>query len=342
MAPVAALSSALGLSESAPQVFLQTPGAWLVAGPFVLLTAGVALVAFDVLARRMGVIGSRRVMLLLAEAVAIWPALALWGHPEDVLGVAAAALALAAAVDQKWVKAGWLMGAAIAVQLLSGLIVPILAGMAGAGRRLPFLLRAAFLPGVLLAVFMIPDFHDTWKVLTQQPTYPAVDHPTPWVLVSPRIGPGMVAAGPARIGAVVVAVGAGLIASRWRDDRRRLVWLAALVMAARCIFEAVMDPYYVMPAVTLAFIVAASRPGWRWIPTLAVGVTLTVVTHFHAGIWTYWLSMTALLAALLVLAFPSRGGTACARPDVAPPETVWRGAGRFLSNRTSRQVGRTL
>ena len=64
LAPVAAFSSALGLPESAPQVFLQKPDAWLVAGPFVLLTAGVALIAFDALARRLGVTGSRRVMLL--------------------------------------------------------------------------------------------------------------------------------------------------------------------------------------------------------------------------------------------------------------------------------------
>ena len=147
----------------------------------------------------------------------------------------------------------------------------------------------------------------------------------------------MVAAGPARIGAVVVAVVAGLIASRWRDDLGRLVWLAALVMAARCAFEAVMVPYYVMPAVTLAFIVAASRPEWRWIPTLAVGVTLTVVTHFHAGMWTYWLSMTALLAALLVLAFPPRRPSL--RPaESRPPETAWRGWRSRLS-RTPGQVG---
>ncbi len=179
LAPIAALSSALGLTESAPQVFLGRPEAWLLAGPFVLLTAGVALAAFDALARRLGVLGWRRVALLTAEAVAVWPTLALWGHPEDVLGVAAMAFALMAAADRKWVRAGWLMGAAIAMQLLAGLAVPVLAGMAGARRRLPLLLRAAFLPAVLLAIVMIPDFHDTWTVLSQQRTYPTVNHPTP-------------------------------------------------------------------------------------------------------------------------------------------------------------------
>ncbi len=309
LAPIAALSSALGLPESAPAIPLLKPEAWLLAGPFVLLTAAPALIAFDSLARRLGVTGSRLVILLSAEAVALWPTLAYWGHPEDVAGVALLAFALTAAADQKWVKAGWLMGGAIAMQLLTGLILPVLAGMAGARRRVPFLLRAAFLPAVLLAAVMIPDFHDTWKVLTQQRTFPTINHPTPWVLLSPKIGPRMVAAGPARIGAVVVALGCGMIANKWRYDLRRVVWLAAVVMAARCVFEAVMVPYYVMPAVTLTLIVAASRPGWRWIPAVAAGVALTVVTHFHANMWIYWLYMTALLGTMLVAAFPARRDT---------------------------------
>jgi hypothetical protein len=316
LAPIAALSSALGLTESAPQVFLLKPVAWLLAGPFVLLTAGLALVAFDRLARRLEVRGSRRAILLGAEAVALWPALALWGHPEDVVGVALVAFALTAAVDRKWAVAGWLMGAAIAVQLLAVLVVPVLTGTAAAQRRLPFLLRAAFLPGVLLAAVMIPDFHDSWKVLTQQRTFPTINHPTPWVLMSPTIGPHMVAAGPARIGAVLVALGCGVAANFWRYDLRRLIWLAAVVMAARCFFEAVMVPYYVMPAVTLALIVAVSRPGWRWIPAVLAGIALTVVTHLHGNMWIYWLYMTALLGIMLGLAFPPR------RDSLRPAETV--------------------
>jgi hypothetical protein len=306
LAPITALSSALGLAESAPAIFLLKPQAWLLAGPFVLLTAAPALLAFDGLARRLGIAGSRRVILLSAEAFALWPTLAYWGHPEDVAGIALMVFALSAAADRKWAKSGWLMSGAIAMQLLTALIMPILAGMAGARRRVPLLLRAAFLPAVLLAAVIIPDFHDTWKVLSQQRTFPLLNHPTPWVLLSPNIGHGAVAAGPARIGAVLVAVGCGVAANSWRYDLRRLVWLAAVVMAARCFFEAVMTPYYVMPAVTLAFVVAASRPGWRWAPTLAAGVALTVVTHFHNNMWIYWLYMTALLGTLLVLTFPPR------------------------------------
>jgi hypothetical protein len=267
------------------------------------------------------------VILLTAEAVAIWPALATWGHPEDVAAVAAAAFGLTAAADRKWVRAGWLMGVAIVMQLLAALIVPTVAGMAGTRRRIPLLLRASLLPMCFLAVFLIPDFHDTWRILTRQPTYPAVNHATPWVLLSPHYGRVTVGAGPARIGALLVALGCGVAANFWRYDLRRLIWLAAVAMGARCFFEAVMTPYYVMPAVTLAFIVAARQPGWRWIPALFAGVTLTVVTHFHANMWIYWLYTTALLGALLALSFPSSRrarGAADARPieSLAPPRNV--------------------
>jgi hypothetical protein len=279
----------------------------LLAGPFVLLTAAPALVAFDALGRRLGVSGSRRVVLLIAEAVALWPALAYWGHPEDVAGVALMVFSLTAVADHKWAKAGWLMGGAIAMQILTALVVPILAGAAGAQRRIPFLLRAAFPPGVLLAAVMIPDFHDTWRVLSQQRTFPIINHPTPWVLLSPDIGPHTVAAGPSRIGAVLVALGCGVVANRRRLDLRRVVWLVAVVMAARCFFESVMTPYYVMPAVTIALIAASSRGGWRWIVALVAGIGVTVVTHDHGNMWIYyWLYMTPLLAVLLVVSFPPR------------------------------------
>jgi hypothetical protein len=324
LAPVAAISSALGLQESAPAVFLLKPQAWLLAGPFVLLSAAPALVAFDALARRLRVTGCRRVTLLVAEAVALWPTLALWGHPEDVLGVAAATFALTAAADRKWARAGWLMGGAIAMQLLTVLLVPVLAATAGAQRRIPFLLRAAFPPGVLLAAVMIPDFHDSWKILSQQRTFPRVNHPTPWVLLSPHIGPHMVAAGPSRIGAVLVALGAGVAAHFWRHDLHRVVWLAAVVMAARCFFESVMTPYYVMPAVTICLIAAASRGGWRWMAALVAGIGVTVVTHYHANMWIYYcVYMTPLLVALLALSFPSRQESQSHAARTASESPTW-------------------
>jgi hypothetical protein len=304
LAPIAALSSALGLWESSPLLLMPKPTAWLLAGPFSLLTPAVALAAFDTLARRLGILGRRRLILLTAEAVALWPTVAMWGHPEDVLAIAAVAFALTAATDRAWARAGWMLGAAIAMQLLAALVVPVLAGMAGARRRVPLLIRASVLPLFFLAAVMIPDFPDTWRTLTRQPTWPLLNHPTPWVLLSPHLANHAVAAGPARIGALAVALGCGVAANFWRHDLLRLIWLAAVAMSARCIFEAVMAPYYVMPIVALALIAGARQAPWRWILTVATGLGLTISTHFHANMWVYWLEMTAPILAMLALAFP--------------------------------------
>jgi hypothetical protein len=153
---------------------------------------------------------------------------------------------------------------------------------------------------------LVPDFHDTWRSLTQQPTYPTVNYPTPWVLISPHLRPLVVAAGPARIGALLVALGCGIAANRWRHDLARLVWLVAVVMFARCFFEAVMTPYYVMPVVAFALIAGARRELWRWLLALAAGLAVTIVAHLHANMWLYDLEITALLGAVLLLTLPRR------------------------------------
>jgi hypothetical protein len=304
LAPIAALSSALGLWESAPQVFLAKPHAWLVAGPFMLATAAVALFAFDALARTLRVFGRQRTIMLVALSVALWPSLALWGHPEDVLAIGLVAFAFVAAANGSWGLAGWLLGAAMSMQLLAVLFVPIFVGIAGARRSVPLLLRASVLPGFLLVAVLVPDFHDAWKALTQQPNYPTVDHPTPWVSLSPKLRPHVVAAGPARIFGLLGAAVVGLFAPSWRHDLRGLLWLGAVAMGLRCIFESVVDPYYVMPAVVLALFVGIDRGFVRWTIASAAGLGVTVVTFYHLDMWTYWLVMTALLTIMLVFTRP--------------------------------------
>jgi hypothetical protein len=106
-----------------------------------------------------------------------------------------------------------------------------------------------------------------------------------------------------------VAVGAGIAAYRWRDDMWRVVWLAALALAARPVFEAVMVPYYVMPGVALA-LVAACRHGVRWLAVCPAAAGLTVMAFTHHGRWEYWLAVTGITVAMLALAWPGRSARA--------------------------------
>ncbi len=95
----------------------------------------------------------------------------------------------------------------------------------------------------------------------------------------------------------------GSLAYRWRRDVWRIVWLAALVLAARTLFEPVMVPYYVMPGLALS-LVAGRRHTLRWLGVCVAGAGLTVMTFTHHGRWEYWLALTGLTAAMLALAWP--------------------------------------
>lgn len=313
LAPLAVLCRALGLSiyQLPHQPFLR-PSAWLVLGPVVLATTAPLLAAIDRLAITLGVPAGRRVGVLLATAVAAWPALQMWGHPEDVLAVALCAWSLTAVLEGRLERAGWVLGVAIACQLLAVMIVPVLVGYVGGRRAFGLLVRAAVAPGLILSTVLVGDFQDTFRTLTNQPNFPVVDHPTPWMHLSPRLPLQEVAAGPARMIGLAVALVCGLQAYRWRLDPKKMLWLCVVALFARCEFEAVMDPYYVMPAVVLALVLAGFGVRSQWQLVLAGAAGITVLTFQNLPMWFYWLQMTALGVAICWAAFPgaTTGGPA--------------------------------
>ena len=194
--PFVMLSSALHLSEVAPGLAGPAkPTAWLLLGPLALLCVAVPLSASNGLARRLGFSSARRRLLVLAEAAALWPAVAIWGHPEDLLALGLAVFALTKLVDRKWTAAGWLLGAALTMQLLVVMLVPILIALVGWRRIAPVLLRAAILPGFLAVVVLVPDFHAAMWVLANQPSDPTVNHLTPWFALGATVGPRPVGVG---------------------------------------------------------------------------------------------------------------------------------------------------
>jgi hypothetical protein len=202
--------------------------------------------------------------------------------------------------------AGWLLGAAIAMQLYAVLLVPIFLGVAGVRKGVPLLIRAVVFPGFLLVAVLVPDFHSALWSLTKQPGYPTILHPTPWVLLAPHINRIEVSSGPVHFVALVAAAVLGLVARRRRTDLASIFWLAAIATGIRCLFEPVMVPYYVMPAVALSLAVGATNRRVRWYLTLASGLGLTVMAFSHSNMWTYWFEMAGLMSTMFLCARPMR------------------------------------
>lgn len=266
-----------------------------------MLTSAVGLSGLDSLVRTLGIAPRRRITFLLAATVAIWPVLAMWMHPEDVMAVGLLAFGLSCSVRGRWAQAGWLIGAAITMQLYVILAVPVVIAYVGRRRVLPMLARLSLLPGCLAAAVLVPDFQDSWKALTQQRSFPLLNHPTPWILLAPHLPDHTVGGGTARVVGMAVALACGVAAVRFARDPATFVWITAIALSARCLFEAVVVPYYVMPLLTIALAIGCRTSARRWFLVLVLGVLLTVTTYFYAPIWRYWLQM-AVLAGLLLWA----------------------------------------
>src|SRR6202034_1755152 len=85
-----------------------------------------ALFTRDALAAKLGIGRRRRAILCLAEAVVLWPVVAMWGHPEDSLAVGFAMGSLLLAFDESWGKCGWAFGLAVALQPVVLLMLPVM------------------------------------------------------------------------------------------------------------------------------------------------------------------------------------------------------------------------
>jgi hypothetical protein len=329
LVPCAALMEAAGVALRDPKALGPHPGAWLVAGPYQMVISAVALFAADALAERLGARRLNRFVLAAASATALWSVTARWGHPEDAVATGLLLYAIVALADAKPGRAGWLAGAAVAVQPLVLLALPVLL-VTIVPRRWPgFLTRAALPSAVLLAAAAAANWTATVSAVTSQPNSPSIDHPTPWIYLAPHLTRGQVAAGPFRIVAIVVACGCALLAARrWRAyppaapwpprPLAELLWWTALALALRSVFEPVMVAYYLWPPLAVALIAAARS----WSRLLPVGVLATVLTFFSQiqwhNPWAWWLPMIALLGLTLFLAW--QRGTISG--PVTPPQVL--------------------
>jgi hypothetical protein len=337
--PCAALISALGLSLAIPGPDNLHPAVWLVAGPYQIALCCVTLFAADALAEQLGVLFWKRGVLAAASAGILWSVSARWGHPEDAVAVGLLLYAIRAQSRARPAAAGWLAGAAVCVQPLVLLALPVLLATAPWRRMVPFLIRAAVPSAVLLGVAAIANWHDTYTAVTSQPDSPVINHPTAWTSLAPQLAGQNVAAGPFRLATIAVACLAALAVRRrwqaragWQDGIEGarwpaallsdVLWWVALALALRSFFEPVMVSYYPWPPMAVALIPAATH---RWprllsAAALAGGLTAAAQGPSHA-VWIWWVPVVAGLVVLLLLSRPGRAEGPVPLLPVSAPST---------------------
>jgi hypothetical protein len=307
LVPVAAVISATGLSLRIPGPHNLHPAVWLLAGPYQILLSCVTLFAADALAERLGVSRPKRALLAAASAGALWSVSGRWGHPEDAVATGLLLYAVLALSRSRLSLAGWLAGAAVCVQPLVLLALPVLFAVLP-WRRMPwFAVRAAVPSVVLLAAAAFANWSATVAAVTSQPDSPLINHPTVWTSLAPHLAGGNVAAGPFRALTILLACCCAVAIRRRRPAAQSswspelladVLWWVALTLALRSFFEPVMVSYYPWPVLAVALIPAATR--WRRLISASV-VTSALTAAAQGPSHDVWIWLAPIVAGLVVL-----------------------------------------
>jgi hypothetical protein len=296
------------------QVFVTSTGTFVadpnwvaIVVPYCLILSCVALFAFDALAERLQVSRQKRALLCVTEAALLWNVTVIWGHPEDAVAIAFAVYALIFTLDKRFVGAGWLFGVAVAFQPLVLLMLPALLALVGRHKIVAMIVRSVVPAAVLLAVPLIANFHATFHAFADQPNFPNLNHATPWTAVSPHLGGRgadlMVAGGPGRIVAILLAVVLGFWVSRnWRERPELVVLACAVALALRSYTESVLDAYYPWAALAVGVVVAARCSRTRFGIAVGLSIAATVIAQLKMGWLPWWTIQVACLTGLLVAA----------------------------------------
>jgi hypothetical protein len=336
LSPIAEIQRVFNLSESFP-VYLPRPEAWLLLGPINLLCGGILLFPLDALARRVSLPYKRRAVTTILEAILIFPAVAFWGHPEDTLALAFGFYGVLASYDRRWLHSAYFFALAVVFQPLVLLILPIALAYVPAKKWPAYGLVMAIPTALLLIPPLIQEWMPTTYAIFKQPNFPTVDHPTPWLSLAPVLTPRhwgytygirtetlpdgrhklvyasikvlageTVTAGPGRTIALVLAIFIGVWIARKRPPLVQVIWWVGFALALRCVFESVMDPYYLVPSLVIVVLVASTL-GWARLGlTLVAAALCTRTSYWHTGEWRYYILVIGSLLLSLIISWPGQ------------------------------------
>jgi hypothetical protein len=135
---------------------------------------------------------------------------------------------------------------------------------------------------------------------------------------------------------MVVAVLVGLYVWRRPQDPVRILWLATVVLALRCVFESVMTPYYLAPPLFLALVLASRQGSKRFWAAAIVAMESTVFAYHHLSPWAWWLPVVAGVATVVALSYPTPVPPADPTVDAVLASTVSCEDSRDSDERDSR------
>jgi len=131
-----------------------------------------------------------------------------------------------------------------------------------------------------------------------------------------------VAAGPGRTIALVLACLVGVWVAKTKPRLVEVVWWAAFALALRCVFESVIDPYYLIPTLVLVVVVASTLGKVRFCLTIAAAAATTRMSYWHTGEWRYYLLVIGTFLLALAFSWPHKARENSNTVEITPEEPV--------------------
>lgn len=314
LAPFMLLGHAMGLRTT-----IAHGGGFMVYGlllvPLSTLLAASVLFALDAVARSWGFSHGQRSAVSLMAGLGVVSDVVFWGHPEDCMALALvlwAALVIERNEPHGFIRAGWLLGAAVALQPLALLAVSAVVARF-TWRVLCRLAWRVVLPSALL---LLPELLTSAAVtvhrVIDQPYFPPDESSTPFGHFSRALGHGMYSGGTLRLVSTLAALALGYLACRRRHDLPTVLFVMALAFTLRVLLESELLGFYFFPVVALCLLLTMRR-SWSMFTICAAGSVVCLILGNRRAhdivLWWPAIMATTLLMVGLAAASVRRGRT---------------------------------
>ena len=104
--------------------------------------------------------------------------------------------------------------------------------------------------------------------------------------------------------ALLLACMIGVYVARTKPTLQTMLWWVAASFALRCVFECVMNPYYLLPASAIVLVLASRLEKIPFVVTSSVVAACAVLSYQFMNPWPYYISVIGALLVALALTRP--------------------------------------